>query len=118
MGDKEILAEYKIAYEQLQDIIDNADEQQITEAEVDKINKVMNDLAFLYKKMYNRIKGQKNISLYYRKDLLVSDKIFGDYIEVNDDVYILCDDEIYISYKDLEQKKNKWWEDYDFLTKF
>jgi len=117
MGDKEILAEYKIAYEQLQDIIDNADIEQITVEEIDELKKAMATLSFLYKKMYNRIKEQKNISLYYRKNLLVSDEIFGDYIEVNDDVYILYDDEIYISYKDLDQKKNKWWEDYDFLTK-
>lgn len=118
MGDKEILAEYKIAYIQLQDIIDNADEQQISAEEVDKIVKVMNDIALLYEKIYKRIKEQKDISLYYRKNLLVADKIFADYIEVNDDIYITYDDDMYISYKDLEKKPNQWWEDYDFLVKF
>lgn len=116
MGDKEILAEYKIAYIQLQDIIDNADEQQISAEEVDKIEKVQNELNSLYKKMYNRIKEREELSLYYRKDLLVADEISADYISVGDDVYIKYDDDMYIPYKNLKNEE-KWWEDYDFLVR-
>lgn len=117
MGDKEILAEYKIAYEQLQDIIDNAMEGQITAEEVDKIEKIQYDLNILYKEMYNRIKEKEDVSLYYEEDLLISDEISADYISVGDDVYITYDDDMYISYKNLDNE-DKWWEDYDFLTKF
>lgn len=59
MGDKEILAEYKIAYIQLQDIIDNADEQQISAEEVDKIEKVMNDWHYYMKKHIRELKSKK-----------------------------------------------------------
>lgn len=116
MGDKEILAEYKIAYIQLQDIIDNADEQQISAEEVNKIERLQYDLNFLYKEMYNRIKVQGEVSLYYRKDLLVADEISADYISTDDNVYIKYDDDMYIPYKNLKNEE-KWWEDYDFLVR-
>lgn len=117
MGDKEILAEYKIAYIQLQDIIDNADEQQITAAEIDKIEQIQSELNFLYKRMYNRIKEKNNASLYYEEDLLISDEISADYLETKDNIYITYNDDMYITYKNLDNE-DKWWEDYDFLTKF
>lgn len=117
MGDKEILAEYKIAYEQLQDIIDNACEEQITAEEVDKIEKVQYDLNILYKEMYSRIKEKEDVSLYYEEDLLISDEISADYMAIKDNIHITYDDDMYIPYKNLKNE-DKWWEDYDFLTKF
>lgn len=117
MGDKEILAEYKIAYIQLQDIIDNADEQQVTAEEIDEIEKTQYILNLLFKKMYNRIKEKGEVSLYYKKDLLVADEISADYISTGDNVYIKYDDDMYIPYKNLDNEE-KWWEDYDFLVKF
>lgn len=115
MGDKEILAEYKIAYIQLQDIIDNACEEQITAEEVDKIEKVQYDLNILYKEMYNRIKEKEDVSLYYEEDLLISDEISADYMSAG--LHITYDDDMYIPYKNLDNEE-KWWEDYDFLVKF
>ena len=106
MGDKEILAEYKIAYEQLQDIVDNAMEGQITAEEVDKIKQVMDNLEFLYSKLYNRIKEREDISLYYEKNVLIADEISLDYIDNKGNM---------LAAGDLNWQK--WWEDYDFLVK-
>ena len=110
MSEKEILAEYKIAYLQLEDIIDNADPTQITKDEQKQIQMLMDTLAKLYRELYERIKDMEDISLYYEEDLLISDEISGDYIDTTDG-------EEYITYKDIDNE-SKWWEDYDFLTEF
>lgn len=109
MTEKEILAEYKIAYLQLEDILDNADDTQITGEEVDRIKQAMRNLEKLYEQLYERIKWANDISLYYQENLLIGEEIYIDYISKEDDMAI--------TYKDLDNE-DKWWEDYDFLTKF
>lgn len=109
MTEKEILAEYKIAYLQFEDILDNADLEQITEAEQEKITLAMNILEKIYRELYKRIKETEDISLYYEEDLLIADEIYCDYMETKG--------ENYITYKDIDGE-SKWWEDYDFLTEF
>ncbi len=108
MTELEILAEYKIAYKQLEDIMDNADNTQITEYEIGKIKQTMQNLEILYKLLYERIKEQEDISLYYEEDLLIAEEIYHDYVTT---------DNTYITYADIENEI-KWWEDYNFLLNF
>lgn len=109
MTEKEILAEYKIAYNQLQDIIDNADNTQITTEEVDIIEQTMQNLEKLYRQLYERIKSAEDISLYYEENIIIGEEIYID--------YVLTEDNTAITYKDMENE-SKWWEDYKFLTEF
>ena len=109
MTEKEILAEYKIAYRQFEDILDNADNEQITESERLKIVNAMNILEELYRELYQRIKSAEDISLYYEEDIIIGEEIYID--------YVLTEDNTAITYKDMENE-SKWWEDYDFLTEF
>lgn len=108
MTDKEILAELKKSYELLEDIIDNADNTQLQS--VKELYTIQNMLGDKYSEVYEKIKNENDIELYYEEDIMISPNISGDYINVKDTEYN-------ISYKDLENE-SKWWEDYGFLTEF
>lgn len=110
MTELEILAELKIAYYQLDDILENEDEQ-ITEGEYKKLNESIKALETVYRNLYKRIKKENKKSLYFKDDLLIADEIYLDYVTDSKDY-----DDQYITYKDIENEE-KWWEDYDFLTK-
>lgn len=110
MTEKEILAELKIAYEYLNDIIDNADNTQLES--VKELYDAQKILADKYSEVYEKIKENDDISLYYEENLIISDTISADYITDSEDY-----DDQYITYKDVENE-SKWWEDYDFLTEF
>ena len=105
MGDKEILAELKQCYELLEDIIDNADSEQLKS--VKELMQTENILAEKYKEVYEKIKQEEDISLYYEEDLQISEQIYSDYIDKNGE---------YRTHADFDNKK--WWEDYNFLTEF
>lgn len=110
MTELEILADLKIAYRQLDDIIENDDEQ-ITEGEYKKLNRSMETLGVIYRNLYKRIEKENKNILYFKDDLLIADEIYLDYVTDSKDY-----DDQYITYKDIENEE-KWWEDYDFLTK-
>lgn len=112
MTEKEILAEYKIAYRQLEDIMDNADETQIANEEKEKVGQMMKNLEILYRELYERIKSAEDISLYYEENLLIANEIYHDYVTKSEDY-----DDQYLTYADIKGE-SKWWEDYDFLTEF
>ena len=105
MGDKEILAELKQCYELLNDIIDNADNTQLKS--VKELHQTLNVLADKYKEIYNKIKAENDISLYYEDYIRIAPNIYGDYINVSDD---------YITAGDLDWQK--WWEDDNFIQEF
>ena len=107
MTDKEILAEYKIAYENFTDIYDNAIPEQVTEEEREKIQEMMKILENLYYDLYERIKSAEDISLYYQENIRIAPYINMDYINEENE---------YIQAGDLNWQK--WWEDYSFLTEF
>ena len=69
MTEKEILAELKIAYIQLEDIVNNQDEQ-ITKQEEINLEECMYNLFVVYKNLYKRIKRENKQLLYYEKDVL------------------------------------------------
>lgn len=110
MTELEILAELKIAYTNLEDILEN-NEEQITKGETKEIEISMEMLANVYHTYYRRIKRDNKKVLYYQKELLIGDEINLDYVTDSEDY-----DDQYITYKDLENEE-KWWEDYDYLTK-
>lgn len=105
MTELEILAELKIAYMQLEDILDNQDEQ-LTTDEYAGITKSMENFKKVYSNLYKRIEKENKKSLYFKDDLLIADEIYNDYIYKDQ----------YITYADIENEE-KWWKDYDFLTK-
>lgn len=105
MTELEILAELKIAYYQLDDILEN-EEEQITEGEYKKLNESIKALETVYRNLYKRIEKENKKSLYFKDDLLIADEIYNDYIYKDQ----------YITYADIENEE-KWWKDYDFLTK-
>ena len=108
MTEKEILAELKTAYLNLEDIQENQEEQ-ITMNEEKYIKLSMQNLEILYSNLYKRIEKEDKELLYFKEDLLIGDQIYLDYITENENY-----DDQYITYKDLDNEE-KWWEDYDFL---
>lgn len=106
MGDKEILAELKRCYEYLQDIIDNADREQLQSVEELETAQVI--MAKKYEEVYNKIKEENDIALYYEEDVIISDNIYG--------AYIYAKDGEPLSEGDMDWQK--WWEDDDFIDKF
>ena len=110
MTEKEILAELKMAYWYLQDINENH-EDQITINEGENIRLSMQNLEILYRNLYKRIEKENKKTLFFKKDLLIGDQIYLDYVTSGADY-----DDQYITYKDLDNEE-KWWEDYNFLTK-
>lgn len=110
MTEKEILAELKTAYLNLQDVMEN-NERQITEDENSFVMIAMHNVGFVYKKLWKRIRKENKEILFYEKDVMIADTIYNDYIAISEDY-----DEQYICYDDTNSKK-KWWEDYEFQTK-
>jgi len=106
MGDKEILAELKKCYEYLQDIIDNAERDQLES--VEELETAQEIMARKYEEVYNKIKQENDIALYYEEDVIISDNIYG--------AYIYKKDEQPLSEGDMDWQK--WWEDSDFIEKF
>lgn len=104
MKDKEILAELKICYELLQDIIDNNYKQLKSTRELEKMQSVLTDK---YEEIYLKIEEENDISLYYEENILISPFIYQDYVTKDDK---------YIASGDLDNKK--WWEDREFLREF
>lgn len=111
MTELEILSNLKIAYRELEDIIENADNEQIEEEEYINLKYAMNILEEQYEKIYKRIEEENKQGLYYGKDLLIADQIYHDYVTKSEDY-----DDQYITYADMENEQ-KWWEDYNFLIK-
>ena len=107
MEDKEILAELKISYEYLQDIIDNADNTQLKS--IVELEEAQNILAKKYEEIYRKIKNENDISLFYEENLLIGNCIYYD--------FITDDDKTALTYQDTDGK-TKWWEDIMFLEKF
>lgn len=108
MTELEILAELKIAYMELEDILENQDEQ-LTTDEYAGIIKSMENFKKVYNNLYKRIEKENKNILYFKDDLLIADEIYLDYVTDSKDY-----DDQYITYKDIENEE-KWWEDYDFL---
>lgn len=110
MSDLEILANLKIAYLRLEDILENQDGQ-ITETEGKNIELLMQNLEKIYEHIYKNIEKENKEILYYEKNIMVADRIYNDYVTESRDY-----DDQYICYDDTK-KKTKWWEDYSFLLK-
>lgn len=107
MTELEILAELKIAYIQLEDIIENQEEQ-IEENEKKYLRLSMNNLIMVYQNLYKRIEKEDDKILYYENDIKISKEIFHDYM-IKDEENV----EEYITSADLDEEK--WWEDCNFL---
>lgn len=104
MGDKEILAELKRCYEYLQDIIDNADREQLKS--VKELETAQEIMARKYEEVYNKIKEENDIALYYEEDIIISDTIYGAYEQGGES----------LSEGDMDWQK--WWEDSLFINRF
>lgn len=102
MKDKAILAELKASYEYLQDIIDNADNTQLKS--VKELIEIQNVLADKYYEIYEKIKNENDIELYYEEDIRIAPYINADYIN---------EDNEYFASGDLDWQK--WWEDDSFI---
>lgn len=61
--------------------------------------------------LYKRIEKENKNILYFKDNLLIANEIYLDYVTDSEDY-----DDQYITYADIENEE-KWWEDYDFLTK-
>ena len=110
MTEKEILAELRTAYLNLEDIMEN-NEEQIKEDENGFLMSAMYMLNYIYKQLWARIEKENKEILFYEKDIMVADTIYCDYVTRSKDY-----DDQYLRYDDTENK-TKWWEDYEFLTK-
>lgn len=75
-------------------------------ANIKKLNESIKALETVYRNLYKRIEKENKKSLYFKDDLLIADEIYNDYIYKDQ----------YITYADIENEE-KWWKDYDFLTK-
>lgn len=110
MTEKEILAELKIAFENLEDITEN-NEGQIKIDENNFLQSAMRIIDYVYKQLWARIEKENKEILFYEKDIMIADVPYNDYVTSCEDY-----DEQYICYDDTK-KQTKWWEDYDFLLK-
>lgn len=111
MNDKEILAQLKAAYESIIDITGNVNSKQLKN--VKDLETAENIISKIYSELWQKIKDENDILLYYEEDLLISDCVACDYLTKCNDNY----DEQYITHLDLESGA-KWWEDYQFLIEF
>lgn len=109
MTELEILAQLKTAYLSLEDINENHGGQ-LTENEEKYIRLSMQNLEILYDNTYKKIQNENEKKLYFKKNLLIANKIYFDYITKSEDY-----DDQYLTYADVDEKK--WWEDEEFLTK-
>ena len=112
MTDKEILAELKIAYENINDIRENgcADHcnGQLSYNCIERLNRIKEDLEFIYWSVYRKIdKKELEITIYNGNKLYyngyVSDSVNGDYVsydENEDAIYKTCEDLSYYWYED------------------
>ena len=110
MTDLEILGELKRMYYWLEDILENAEDDQIEDDDYTKLEKVETILENQYRKIYKRIEKEEKKLLCYQKDIMVADEIYNDYVTCSKDY-----DDQYLTYADVDEKK--WWEDEEFLTK-
>lgn len=102
MKDKEVLAGLKIAYIKIDDILENS--SVIDTKELKYIQKILEEK---YEQVYNKIKSENDIELYYEEDLIIAPNIYNDYINIVNKKAITSGD---IS--------SKWWEDKLFLIEF
>lgn len=110
MTDLEILGELKRMYYWLEDILENAEDDQIENKDYIELENFETILENQYRKIYKRIKSEEKNLLYYQKDIMVADEIYNDYVTCSKDY-----DDQYLTYADVGEKK--WWEDEEFLTK-
>ena len=104
MGDKEILAELKRSYEYLQDIIDNADREQLESTkELEEAQEIM---ARKYEEVYEKIKEENDIGLYYEEDIIICDCIYGAYEKDGEPL------------TEADMDWQKWWRDDSFIREF
>ena len=106
MTDKEILAELKISYLNLEDIIENQDKQ-ISRYDNTFLMQAMQNISFVYEQVWKDIYKTNKETLLYEKDIMIADVVYNDNL-VNEKDYICYDD---------TKNKTKWWENYDFLMK-
>lgn len=109
MTDLEILAELKMAYLNLEDIIENVDNTQ--SKSVQELFTALNILDKKYTEVYGKIEEENKKLLQYREDIMIAENIYNDYVTSSEDY-----DDQYITYADLDNEE-KWWEDYNFLLK-
>lgn len=110
MTDLEILGELKRMYYWLEDILENAEDDQIENKDYIELEKFETILENQYRKIYKRIEKEEKNLLCYQKDIMVADEIYNDYVTYSKDY-----DDQYITYADVNEKK--WWEDEKFLIK-
>ena len=104
MGDKEILAELKRCYEYLQDIIDNADRKQLES--VKELETAQEIMARKYEEVYNKVKQENDVSLYYEENVIISNSIYGAYEKDGE------------SLTEADMDWQKWWRDDSFIREF
>lgn len=109
MTDKEILAELKISYENLQDIIDNSDLSQINKSMRKELTSAQVELMDIYEELWNET--QEDITIKGEDDLTIGKQIYTDYYDVGNDEYISKVEII------KNGKEYEWWNDYEFLVK-
>lgn len=102
MKDKEVLAGLKIAYIKIDDILENS--SVIDTKELKYIQKILEEK---YEQVYNKIKSENDIELYYEEDLIIAPNIYNDYINIVNKKAMTSGD---ISFK--------WWKDILFLIGF
>ena len=110
MKNKQLLAEYKLAYDHLGNIVDNGFLNQVSREEFIKLNKALEIIEQNYTELYERIKHKnKPVLEYQNKTLIISDIPYYD--------YIIKEDNSYVKYNELLSKP-KWWIDVEFLDEF
>ena len=109
MTELEILANLKIAYLKLEDILNNSDREQVSEYDFDQIENIMAILEIQYRELYKKIEKEQDLE--YEKGILISNEIMSDYVTRSEDY-----DDQYLLYYEIN-KGTKWYEDLDFLLK-
>ena len=109
MTELEILAQLKMSYRYIDDIIDNADCTQIKN--VEDLQQVLGILEQKYEEVYENIKNNNDMSLYYQEGLKIADLIYLDYVTSVEEY-----DDQYLTYLDIDNKY-PWWENTMFLRK-
>lgn len=109
MNDKEILGELKNCYEYLYDIIENADSEQLSSEQKEKLKIAKRNIEDIYEEVFEDKNTEHNISIPGAKNLIIAETPSADYYDIEEDIFVSKAEVI------INEKEYEWWNDYTFM---
>lgn len=110
MNDKEILGELKKCYEYLYDILENADSEQLSSEQEEKLKVAKRNIEDIYEEVFEDKNTEHNIRIPGKENLIIAETPCADYYDIENDCWV-SKAEVIINGKEYE-----WWNDYNFVS--